>query len=185
MNTKMRTRAAIITILFSTALATASSSPANAAGPTCNGKQATSGVRTVDVGDSTTWYGTNGDDVIIATGKNRAGLSQHTVFGRGGNDVICIGTGGGPEFGYAHGGYGHDTIFGSQYSDTILGGPGNDSLRGRGGSDLVSGGYGNDWIDGGWGADTLDGNDGWDVLNGGGGWDTCRNYARFTSCERR
>lgn len=186
MKTTMRTRAVIITtILFTAILVTTASTPANAAGPTCNGKQATPGVRKVDVGDSTAWYGTNGNDVIIATGQNRAGIYQHAIFGKGGNDIICIGTGGGQEYGYAHGGYGHDTIYGSRYSDTIIGGPGNDNLRARGGNDWVSGGYGNDWLDGGWGNDTLDGNQGWDVLNGAGSRDTCRNYARHTSCEQR
>jgi len=96
--------------------------------PTCDGKAATPGTKQRDGA----WHGTDGDDVIIASGK---------VYGYGGNDTICGG-------GEIHGGRGNDDLFGGAGYDTILGDKGNDYLYG---------GHKNDTFDGGPGSDVLDG----------------------------
>ncbi|MFP6765474.1 MAG: hypothetical protein VB858_17735, partial [Planctomycetaceae bacterium] len=75
-----------------------------------------------------------------------------------------------------NGGFGNDTITGTDGSETINGGDGDDLIRGGGGGDLLDGGRGadrlfgdagSDTLLGSFGADTLDGGDGADELDGG------------------
>jgi hypothetical protein len=80
------------------------------------------------------------------------------VQGRGGNDIIC-------------GGSGNDTISGGPGNDTLLGGSGNDDLQGNNGNDTLDGGAGSDDLQGDNGNDTLDGGAGNDVETGGAGTD--------------
>jgi Ca2+-binding RTX toxin-like protein len=95
-------------------------SPAQAATPKCNGKNATI------VGTGSPITGTAGDDVIVGTD------ADETINGLAGNDTIC-------------GRGGADTISGGENDDTIFGEDGNDPLlTGNNGNDTVNGGDGND-----------------------------------------
>jgi len=63
------------------------------------------------------------------------------------------------------GGYGNDTIVGSNVANELDGGAGNDQLSGGLGNDRLIGGLGNDTLTGGTGADTLVGGQGSDNLD--------------------
>ncbi len=89
-------------------------------------------------------FGTNGNDVLVATAISK----------------------------FVSGGRGNDTITGGAGDDNLDGGAGNDTLIGGAGNDRLSGGEGNDRLDGGAGSDTLAGGGGADVLTGGTGKDT-------------
>lgn len=90
--------------------------PAQAAAPTCQGKEAT-------IVGTYTAEGTDGDDVIVLTGANQEGWG---VSAKGGDDLICV-TGNWP--GPTDGGGGA----------SFSGGPGNDSV-------VIRTGDGNDSI---------------------------------------
>ncbi len=89
-----------------------------------------------------------------------AGAADNSIYGMGGNDVIC-------------GGDGSDTIYGGRGDDTILGEAGNDGLYGERGSDQLEGGAGEDRLFGATGNDNLDGGPGnHDQIDGGPGDDS-------------
>ncbi len=69
------------------------------------------------------------------------------------------------------GGWGADTIFGSDLPDRIFGHMGDDDICGMGGSDHIEGGWGDDTICGGTGGDYIDGDAGKDELLGNEGDD--------------
>ncbi|HTL28982.1 MAG TPA: hypothetical protein VL282_07175, partial [Tepidisphaeraceae bacterium] len=54
-----------------------------------------------------------------------------------------------------HGGFGDDTIYGSEFDDQLYGDEGSDSLVGNGGNDTFYAGDAGDSVDGGSGSDTL------------------------------
>ncbi len=102
-----------------------------------------------------------------------------SIYGGGGNDVICAGAGNDT----IYGGRGDDTIFGEEGEDTLYGergsdhldgGPGQDRLYGESGDDTLEGGPGDhDWLNGGPGDDSLNGGPGdFDLLIGGPGNDS-------------
>ena len=93
--------------------------------------------------------GTARADVIITTARNVL------VFGRGGNDRICLSRGSS----YVAAGKGHDLVSAGRGADRLLGGEGSDYLNGHGGNDRLDGGIA--------GSDTLVGAAGSDVLFGG------------------
>ena len=128
--------------------------PADAAGPTCDGKAATIVGDRNGLPDNQTLQidGTDGPDVIVGS----EGLDQ--IFAFGGDDTIC-GLGGA------------DLIQGVGGEDRIFGGSGNDFLTGGDDDDLVVGGRGND---------RLRGDLGTDVCKGGKGRD---EVFSFSSCE--
>jgi Ca2+-binding RTX toxin-like protein len=97
-------------------------------------------------------FGTEGDDVIWATGFSEF------IAGLGGNDTICAGDGddtvnGGAGNDNLNGLFGNDTLNGGDGDDTLNGGPGNDTLRGENGNDTLTGGREADFFSGGDGAD--------------------------------
>ena len=96
--------------------------------------------------------GTNGNDVIIATGVPNA-----VIYGLEGNDVIQCGTGDC----VAYGGTGDNVLMASSSSTAkLFGGSGNNVFIGGAGDSLMVGGNGNDQFYAG---------SGHDVLIGGGG----------------
>lgn len=72
---------------------------------------------------------------------------------------------------HIYGGFGDDTIQGSQLGDHIFGEGGDDSIEGGGGGDAISGAGGNDEINGGDNGDEISGGYGLDTLYGEGGDD--------------
>lgn len=152
------TRPAVAAVLLA-AVAVAVPAPAFAA-PTCFGKKAT-----IVGGENDEVYGTNRADVIVA------GTGESKVYGRGGNDRICLGGNG---YKQAYGGRGRDRIDAGKGYDfkTLRGGPGDDFFIDRpGGQDTAwfYGGKGDDEIRAGAGP-----TDEWtenDYLNGGPGDD--------------
>lgn len=143
------------------------SSPASAAGTWyCHGQAAT--IVNVTGADVT---GTDGDDVIVATGTVHAGEGNDTVcgpelYGEGGDDLLQL-DGGGIE----DGGDGDDLLLGSNHDDSLDGGAGADEVRARGGSDEVFGRSGKDLLYGAAGVDILRAGGGDDALFGGDGDD--------------
>ena len=69
------------------------------------------------------------------------------------------------------GGFGDDTLTGTDSDDTINGRHGKDTLNGRGGNDKIRGGFEDDTIHGGGGDDTIHGGHGNDFMDGGHGND--------------
>jgi len=69
------------------------------------------------------------------------------------------------------GGYGNDTLAGTDTEDILYGYDGNDILNGYEGDDIIDGGSGNDTIHGGAGNDTLNGGYGSNLMDGGAGDD--------------
>ena len=135
------------------------------ASQTCGGKRATI------VSGASTITGTQGADVIVATGSKK-----HKIKGLGGNDRICSAKGsdtisGGAGNDIIFAAAGNDTITGDSGNDVINGDAGNDSMVGGTGNDVLAGGLGDDSLDGGSGSDDLDGNDGADAYVGGAGVD--------------
>jgi len=127
------------------------------------------------VGNDLVVYGTNADDVIKFTERNRCGSGADDVY-------VRIN---GHRFGpfrptgriIAYGLDGNDRITVSDritLPSTLDGGNGNDRLQGGGGSDLLLGGAGCDRLTAHKGNDTLRGGDGTDVLDGGAGNDVLR-----------
>jgi Ca2+-binding RTX toxin-like protein len=138
---------------------------------------------TVDGGDgsdTTTYSGTNADDIIglarttatavgvftpTAPPVNNTGVEELLVKGLGGADTITgqngIGT------------LTHLTVDGGSGDDTIAGGDGDDSLLGGAGDDFVDGNRGTDAAQLGGGTDTFewDPGDGSDTVDGQGGSD--------------
>lgn len=97
------------------------SAPANAARPTCGGKQAT----IVGTAGPDHIVGTSGADVIVAGGGN------DTIRSRGGADLICSGAG-------------DDRIWAGGGKDRIWASGANDKVNGGAGRDRVDGGTGID-----------------------------------------
>lgn len=110
--------------------------------PRCGGERATI------VADRGFVRGTDGDDVIVATGRNG------NVEARGGDDLICLRGG---DFHEAYGEGGADRIRGGRGRDYVYPGPGDDRVHGRGGKDLITDleRTGNDRLDGGSGRDRI------------------------------
>lgn len=123
----------------------------------------------------TDYYGTSGNDIIIA------GNGNDSVYGTGGNDVLSGGSGndliiagsgsdiihgdGGDDVIYAYAG--DDTIYGETGNNAIYAADGADSIYGGSGNDLLYGGAGNDTITGGGGSDTIFGEEGNDIMSPG------------------
>lgn len=121
-------------------------------------------------------HGGNQHDTIFAGGASFSGVSNVTLDGGSGDDVV-IGSNTGD---YIDGGTGENLIFagsGDDYidgragNDTIFGNDGNDSIFSHEGDDEVVGGNGNDLILAGNGNDSIAGEEGDDTLNGNGGHD--------------
>ncbi|QKW08002.1 calcium-binding protein [Streptomyces sp. NA04227] len=89
-------------------------------------------------------YGDDGDDT----------LTGGTQLGGNGADLLSA-----PNYS-ADGGYGNDTLVGTDDADTLYGGPDHDMLIGRAGDDVLYGNSGNDTIYGGGGNDTISGGPG-------------------------
>lgn len=111
--------------------------------------------KTISLGDNTTPY--NG--VAVSSTATVSTVVINPTTGAATTSNVSIGTvsggQGGPFAYYAHGGFGNDSIEGSNLSDFIRGGAGNDTINGFGGNDLLRGGTGSDSVFGGSGADTL------------------------------
>jgi Ca2+-binding RTX toxin-like protein len=90
----------------------------------------------------------SGNDVVNASSL----LSQITIFGGAGNDILT-------------GGLNDDEIYGDAGDDTLLGGPGVDLLEGGAGNDFLDGGPGGESVSG--QVERLYGGHGHDVLIGG------------------
>ncbi|MCC3475035.1 MULTISPECIES: cadherin-like domain-containing protein [unclassified Microcoleus] len=141
--------------------------------------------------DPQTIEGTDGDDIIVATGANQS------LYGKRGKDKLkgksgknklyggkdgddCEGGDGDDEIrgdrgdDKCDGGEGNDTLYGGKDNDTLSGGTGNDTCKGDDGDDWVHGNDGKDDVDGGSGSDTVYGGKGDDTCNGGEGNDTVR-----------
>ena len=131
--------------------------PADAAGVTCRGRQATM----VGTAGPDTLRGTRRGDVFVGRG------GADVIRGRGGQDVIC----GGGDDDKIRGGTAADDVSGSKGDDTLLGGKGPDLVAGGGAADILTGGAGNDFLDGGGGMDSLVGAGGADSMAGGTGND--------------
>lgn len=94
--------------------------------------------------------GSNGDDVM--TGPKYGGA---TFFGGEGDDLL-IATGKRPKDRHAfYGGSGNDTLIGGRGNDTLHGGAGDDLIRGGTGRNLIHAGPGNDVIEDGEGASEI------------------------------
>lgn len=130
-------------------------SPALSATPraVCQGRPAT----IVGTAGEDIIQGTPYDDVIVALER------RDQVFGKGGNDLICLGGGGR---------YNHQQAGdGGPGKDMVLGGPSYDRMVGNGGRDILVGGGGEDYLAGGAGSDLLRGRSGPDYLTGQNGND--------------
>lgn len=120
--------------------------------------------------------GGNGNDVINASGSTTTG-ARIAFEGGFGNDTITGTDGpetinGGEGDDLIRGGGGDDEIDGGSGDDRLFGDDGNDTLRGSFGTDTLHGGAGNDSLDGGRSNDVLNGDAGNDSLTGGHGDDT-------------
>ena len=111
--------------------------------------------KTISLGDNTVAY--NG--VAVSSTATVSTVVINPTTGAATTSNVSIATVAGGQGGafayYAHGGFGNDSIEGSNLSDFIRGGAGNDSINGFGGNDLLRGGTGSDSVFGGTGADTL------------------------------
>lgn len=111
----------------------------------------------------------NGTDVYGMTADRYVlTLSDYTVEGTAGNDLIDAAYLGDPEGDRIDD---TDNLAGTN-DDLVLAGSGNDTVRAGEGDDTVFGDDGNDLLDGGAGNDSLDGGNGNDTLIGGAGADT-------------
>ncbi len=104
--------------------------------------------------------GTNGDNVLVGTGR------KDVILGRHGDDSI-------------DGGGGNDWLFGGKGDDQLFGGTGNDKLFGGKGNDFLDGGAGNDYLFSDKGNDTFnftasENIGAKDYYDGGKGFDTLR-----------
>jgi len=136
---------------------------ATAAPLTCDGVVAT----IVDSPGDDVIRGTNRRDVIVI------GLGHDIVFGNGGPDLICDGSGESSD----------DVFYGGAGADVILGGHGHDVFRGGNGADVIHGGFFGDVIHGGAGPDLLYGEYGADLLLGGAGDDRLEGNVGQDCCE--
>ena len=111
--------------------------------------------KTISLGDAGAPY--NGAAVSSTATVSTVVINPTTGVATASTASIATVSGGqgGPFAYYAHGGFGNDSIEGSNLSDFIRGGSGNDTINGFGGNDLLRGGTGSDSIFGGIGADTL------------------------------
>ena len=94
-------------------------------------------------GQSETYTGTAGDDVLTGTADPETidGLDgDDALFGQGGDDTLNGGAG----FDYLDGGDGADTLDGGEGRDALYGGTGDDRLDGGQGLDILAGGMGDD-----------------------------------------
>ena len=109
----------------------------------------------ISLGDNSVAY--NGVAVSNAATVSTVVINPTTGAATTSNVSVATVSGGqgGPFAYYAHGGFGADSIEGSNLSDFIRGGAGNDTINGYGGNDLLRGGTGSDSVFGGTGADTL------------------------------
>ena len=98
--------------IFSSLVVLATHDHVNAQTPTCFGKPAT----IINTANYVVVNGTDGDDVIVSTGRNT------DIYGKGGNDTIC----GGP----------HSRIYGSTGNNIISGG-GYSDIFGGGGKNII------------------------------------------------
>ena len=109
----------------------------------------------ISLGDNSVAY--NG--VAVSNAATVSTVVINPTTGAATTSNVSIGTVSGGQGGafayYAHGGFGADSIEGSNLSDFIRGGTGNDTINGYGGNDLLRGGTGSDSVFGGSGADTL------------------------------
>ena len=121
-------------------------------------------------------WGSAGSDTLVG------GTGNDTIYGQGGNDVICAGTtqtgdGSPSDTNVIYGDNptnslgGNGTIYGDAGNDTLYGGSGSNVIYARAGDDLIVGGAGDDFIDAGPGNDTLYGAAGNDTLFGSSGND--------------
>jgi len=141
--------------------------------------------------DGKTIEGTDGDDIIVATGANQSlygkkgkdklkGKSGKNKLYGGKGDDDCAGGDGDDEIkgdrgdDTVNGGEGNDTLYGGKDNDTLSGGSGNDTCKGDDGNDWAHGNDGNDDVDGGSGTDTVYGGKGNDKCEGGEGNDIVR-----------
>ncbi|OAQ14248.1 hcalcium-binding protein [Bibersteinia trehalosi Y31] len=133
---------------------------------------------------SDTFYGSDGDDVLIIDGDDK----PENIHGGKGDDIVqVIGDKGvfldlaKAEIEIAQGGRGDDVFVSSgansvfvrsgDGNDIIIGSAANDVLSGENGDDYISGGKGDDLIRGHKGDDRLFGDEGDDILSGGSGDD--------------
>ena len=162
------------------AAATLVATPAEAK-PECMGREATI-------------VGTNERDVIEGTAEAdviAALKGRDKVLGRGGDDLICMGRGGGYRIDddqYAV----YEDAFGGAGNDKIDGGPGFEIIRGGDGPDVLisgssptSGCCGEDHLFGNEGSDVLRGGPSFDLLDGGRGDDALHGGAAFDSLYGR
>jgi len=118
-----------------------------------------SSINSVLDGDTLTFEGNAGDDLIFASDN------LHTIFGTllAHVDNLILNGGEGNDsisgFGQLNGGAGDDMLVGGNYAQTINGGDGNDQLYGGGGDDVLNGGAGEDLLVGGPGNDIINGGD--------------------------
>ena len=119
---------------------------AEAAGPTCQGKEATIVIKASDF----IVEGTSGNDVVV-------GLAAHHIFKR--NQVVALGCFGDGDNQYPPGQRdggafdGHARVYGASGADVLRSGQGDDQLFGGRGSDQFDGGDGQDLCSGGKGTD--------------------------------
>ncbi len=107
------------------------------------------------VGDSLTWTGNSGNDVIYA------GNGTQSLYGNAGHDTLTGGIGtqtlsGGTGNDTLVGGTGAQTLDGGADNDLLIAGTGDQILLGGSGTDYLVAGYGNQTLDGGSGNDTVD-----------------------------
>ncbi|MEG4455075.1 cadherin-like domain-containing protein [Microcoleus sp. N9_A1] len=130
-----------------------------------------------------TLFGTDDDDVIVATGANEE------IYGKKGKDKIKGNRGkknkiyGGKGDDDCEGGDDDDEIRGDRDKDNVKGGKGNDKLNGGKDNDTVMGGTGNDTCEGDDGDDWAHGNEGDDDVDGGAGNDSIYGGKDNDDCE--
>lgn len=103
-------------------------------------------IRAFSYGDSVSYYGLEGDDILVGGNKN---------------DLL-------------DGGAGDDSLSGGIGNDSLIGGADNDDIYGDSGDDVLDGGSGHDTLSGGTGNDTyvFDFGHGQDIIRESGGTDT-------------
>ncbi|MBD2196559.1 MULTISPECIES: calcium-binding protein [Calothrix] len=115
---------------------------------------------TVDTAEQFSVSGEGGNDSLDVNNLSYTGVNWVSFSGGYGNDTLDGSDTSTRLLG--NGDAGNDLLIGGSAHDTLNGGDGDDKLYGKGGNDLLSGGNGNDYIVGGYGADTLYGGAGAD-----------------------
>lgn len=160
-------------LVLSTAVASVPAVSAQGVIPTCHGLPVTMEVTFL----SGVVEATPGDDVMLVTptsgdaGGDVPGPLALSVFAMGGDDTVCVVSGGAAVFG----GPGNDTIDTTRGGGLLDGGPGDDILLDGRSSGMLVGDSGNDRLSGGAGRDILregTGTSGDDIVDGGLGLDT-------------